>query len=351
MLYWKRLVWVANDRYYALDFSFWKRPYVRQFFPGCEVLFVNRPQEVAPSSVLIIWGMRDAGMTLPDGVRILRIEDGFVRSVGLGADLIRPVSWVIDDLGIYYDATRPSRLECILADLVADEALLQRAAALREKMVTSGLTKYNVGSGGWQHPGNGRQVILVPGQVETDASIAYGAPENQCPVRRNMELLRAVRNANPDAWVVYKPHPDVLAGLRLKGLDEDTALQWCDEQVIDVPMGDLLNKVDEVHVITSLAGFEALLRGKRVICYGQPFYAGWGLTTDTAPVLRRTRKLLLDELVVGALIQYPKYLSRTNSELTTPERTLDELLAWRDQGNAFPWWRKPLRWVLRFYKR
>lgn len=342
----------ALDRpIYALDFSFWKRPYVRMFFHGRPVHFVVGVDEVPSGGTLIVWGMRDAGVALPAGVRVLRIEDGFVRSVGLGADLIRPVSWVIDDLGIYYDATRPSRLERILAETVFDNMSLQRAAALCEMIVASGLTKYNVGAGGWQRPENGRRVILVPGQVETDASIAYGAPEGVCVIRRNMDLLRAVRQANPVAWVVYKPHPDVLAGLRFKGLDEDAALQWCDEQVIDAPMGELLGQIDEVHVITSLAGFEALLRGKRVICYGQPFYAGWGLTTDMAPLPRRTRGLTLDELVAGALVEYPKYVSRTSGEFTTPEQALEELLAWRAQGAALPWWRKILRLVLRFYKR
>lgn len=342
----------TDEPIYALDFSFWKRPYVRQFFPGRRVRFVASADAVRPGSALIVWGVRDAGMALPADVRVLRLEDGFVRSVGLGADLIRPVSWVIDDLGIYYDATRPSRLEHILSEGVFDAALLQRAAALRERIVASGLTKYNVGAGGWQRPANGRRVILVPGQVETDASIAYGAPEGVCAIRRNMDLLRAVRQANPEAWVVYKPHPDVLAGLRVKGLDEDAALQWCDEQVIDVPMGELLGKVDEVHVLTSLAGFEALLRGKAVTCYGQPFYAGWGLTADMAPLPRRMRRLALDELVAGALIEYPKYVSRTSGELTTPEQALDELLAWRAEGAALPWWRKPIRLVLRwFYKR
>lgn len=336
---------------YALDFPFWKRPYVRQFFQEQTVRFVARLAEVPSGGTLVVWGMRDAGKVLPDGLRVLRIEDGFVRSVGLGADLIRPVSWVIDDLGIYYDATRPSRLERILADTAFENSSLQRAAALREKIVASGLTKYNVGAGGWRRPGNGgRRVILVPGQVETDASITYGAPESICPVRRNMDLLRAVRQANPEAWVVYKPHPDVLAGLRIKGVDEDAALQWCDEQVIDVPMGELLGQVDEVHVLTSLAGFEALLRGKEVTCYGQPFYAGWGLTTDMAPLPRRTRSLALDELVAGTLIEYPKYVSRTSGEFTSPEQALDELLAWRAQGAALPWWRKPLRLMLRFYK-
>lgn len=342
----------AHDQLlYALDFSFWKRPYVRQFFHGRRIEFVARPEQVLAGGTLIIWGMRDARMALPDAVRVLRIEDGFVRSVGLGADLIRPVSWVIDDLGIYYDATRPSRLERILAEMAFDDIALQRAAALRQKLVASGLTKYNVGAGGWLRPGGARRVILVPGQVETDASIAYGAPEGVCTVRRNMDLLRAVREANPDAWVVYKPHPDVLAGLRLKGLDEDGALQWCDEQVVDVAMGELLGMVDEVHVITSLTGFEALLRGKQVTCYGQPFYAGWGLTVDKSPVPRRTRRLAMDELVAGALIEYPKYVSRTNGKFTTPEQALDELLAWRAQGAVLPWWRKALRLVLRFYRR
>lgn len=342
----------ADAPIYALDFSFWKRPYVRQFFQGRQVRFVARAGAVPPGGTLVVWGMRDAGMALPEGVRLLRIEDGFVRSVGLGADLIRPVSWVIDDLGIYYDATRPSRLERILSESEFDAAMLQRAAALRERIVASGLTKYNVGAGGWQRPDNGRRVILVPGQVETDASIAYGAPEGICTVRRNMDLLRAVREANPEAWVVYKPHPDVLAGLRVKGADEDAALRWCDEQVIDVPMGELLGQVDEVHVITSLAGFEALLRGKKVTCYGQPFYSGWGLTSDKAPLGRRTRRLALDELVAGCLILYPTYVSRVTRRFTRPEQALDELLAWRAQGaSTMPWWRKGLRFVLRFYKR
>lgn len=87
-----------------------------------------------------------------------------------------------------------------------------------------------------------------------------------------------------------------------------------------------------MHVLTSLAGFEALLRGKKVVCYGQPFYAGWGLTVDIDPLPRRTRRVTLDELVAATLILYPTYVSRTTGRFTTPERALDELLAWRDQG-------------------
>jgi len=67
--------------------------------------------------------------------------------------------------------------------------------------------------------------------------------------------------------------------------------------------------VDEVHVNTSLTGFEALLRHKPVTTYGVPFYAGWGLTTDLGPVpSRRNATRTLDELVAAALLLYPRYL-------------------------------------------
>ena len=60
--------------------------------------------------------------------------------------------------------------------------------------------------------------------------------------------------------------------------------------------------------MTSLAGFEALLRGKPVWTYGRPFYAGWGLTHDALDFPRRDRRLDLDQLIAGALIAYPIYV-------------------------------------------
>jgi capsular polysaccharide export protein len=236
---------------YALDFSAWKRPAVRQCFAGAQVVFIANAADVPTGGVLAIWGMKPVVGELATDVRILRLEDGFLRSVGLGADLIRPMSWVVDGQGIYYDATRPSDLEYLLANTAFAPAMLARAGFLRERIVAEGLTKYNVGVSKWQRSSDVGKVILVPGQVESDASLVYGAPT----VRSNMGLLQAVRQANPDAYVIYKPHPDVMAGLRAQGAGEDEALGWCDEIVRDVDMGRLLMVVDEVHVLTSLAGF------------------------------------------------------------------------------------------------
>jgi capsular polysaccharide export protein len=180
-----------------------------------------------------------------------------------------------------------------------------------------------------QRPLDKRTVVLVVGQVESDAAVALGAGS----VRTNIGVLQAARLMRPDAHLVYKPHPDVVAQLRAAGRGEDDAAQHCDEIVIDVTMDRLLRVVDEVHVISSLAGFEALLRQRPVVAHGLPFYAGWGLTTDTQPhpvLARRTRRLRLDELVAGVLILYPTYVSRITGRFTTPERTLDELARWRE---------------------
>lgn len=352
---WMRLQRRMHERFpahiYALGFSIYKRPIVRRFFQGSTVHFVRKAATVPQGATLAVWGRNEPASVRATGAKIIRLEDGFIRSVGLGADLVRPLSWVMDGCGIYYDATKPSNLESLLQTADFDVALLGRAQALRKRLVAEGLTKYNVGAASWQrpqfHPPSreaGTRVILVPGQVESDASLTYGAPG----INRNLDLLRSVRAANPEAYLIYKPHPDVVAGLRRKGQREDDAASCCDEVVADVPMGELLPQVDEVHTLTSLTGFEALLRGKRVVCYGQPFYAGWGLTEDVLPVAWRTRRLSLDELVAGVLILYPVYVSRKEGSFTTPERALDELLAWRKKcASGLQWWQKGMRQVLR----
>ena len=321
---------------HAYNFPSWKHPIVRQCFPGQELVFLGKGARVPQAAWVLVWGKMPLPPGIEDGAQILRMEDGFLRSVGLGADLVRPMSWVVDAGGIYYDATSASDLEKILATQKFDDGVRARAARLRSRIVKAGLTKYNVGDACWQRPLGVAKVILVPGQVESDASLAFGAPDE----RSNMGLLSKVRKANPDAYIVYKPHPDVLARLRKQGQGEQEAAQYCDEVVSNVAMGDLLSLVDEVHVLTSLAGFEALLRNKTVTCYGQPFYSGWGLTHDMIPCHRRERQLTLDELVAGVLILYPLYMSRDGRDLLTPELALDELQAWRQKsGGREPWWR------------
>lgn len=339
----------------VLGFSPWKRSIVQDFLPGQRLAFVDRVDAVAPGETVAVW----AGSPLRpeierraadphEDIRLLRIEDGFLRSVGLGAQLTRPLSWVVDSRGIYYDATRPSDLEHLLQTAAFDPALLDRAARLRERLVAADVSKYNVGSTRWAglsaaRPA-GRRVVLVAGQVESDASLHAGSPR----VRSNLALLQAVRRIHPDDWLVYKPHPDVVAGLRRPGSDEAQASALCDEIVVDAPIGRLLDAVTDVHVMTSLTGFEALLRGRTVHCHGLPFYAGWGLTRDALPIARRTRRPGLDGLVAATLILYPRYASRRDGRPLQAEQALDELIAWkRVDSGALRWWHRLLRPLLR----
>lgn len=335
---------------YGLGFSWRKRALVRNFLPGCQVLFVRSLKQIPIGATVALWASgphRDVDWAAWQATP-LWLEDGFLRSVGLGADLVRPLSWVVDTRGMYYDATRPSDLEHLLQTTDFDVPIQARANALRQALVRSGLTKYNVGQQPWRRPDavaqRGQAVVLVPGQVETDASLRKGAPG----IHTNMGLLQAARAAHPDAWLVYKPHPDVVAGLRGQGIGEAAAEQWCDEVVLDAPMGPMLEAVDQVHVMTSLAGFEALLRGKPVTCHGLPFYAGWGLTTDALPTPRRGRHLDLDALVAGALVLYPRYASLATGKPCTVEQAMAELLVWRARSKpALPWWRRWLRPLIR----
>ncbi|MFD0937252.1 capsular biosynthesis protein, partial [Methylobacterium trifolii] len=251
-----------------------------------------------------------------------RIEDGFLRSVGLGASLQPGASIVVDDAGIYYDPRRESQLARILAGSPFPPDLVARAAALREAIVSRRLSKYNVGldAGEADWPAS-RRIVLVPGQVEDDASVKYGSPQ----VRSNRGLLAAARARNPDAFLLYKPHPDVEAGFRPGAIPEMEALRLADRIVSGISIVDLLDRVHHVETMTSLAGFEALIRGLTVATHGRPFYSGWGLCEDLAPGADRGRRLALDELVAGTLILYPRYLDPVAMKPCTPERLLDRL--------------------------
>lgn len=329
----------------AYGFPQWKHPVVRQCFAPKPVAFIPRGAVLPTQGTLILWGMEARPPELCEAVRIVRLEDGFLRSVGLGADLVRPLSWVVDSKSMYYHAMEPSDLETLLANHLFPAKLLERAGALRAKIVAAKLTKYNTGTHNWSRPDTTRPIMLVVGQVESDASITYGSPN----FKTNMALLQAVRQECPDAYIIYKPHPDVVARLRLEGKDEKEAIQWCDQVVTDISIDMLFEAVGHVHVLTSLAGFEALLRGKKVTCWGQPFYAGWGLTEDKTPIARRTRSLSLDMVVAGALIEYPLYLSRDGTRRITPEEAVETLIVWRKRTPLPQWVLSIYRMFLRFF--
>jgi len=223
----------------------------------------------------------------------------------------------------------PNDIEGVLLEMEFSPDMLAKAGEFRQNLMMKGLTRFSGQSAAWRRPVNVERVILVVGQVESDPSLKHGVQS----IRTNLGLLQAVCQANADAYIVYKPHPEVLADMQLGNLSYHDAYQWFDEIVGPVSLRQLLPKVNEVHVMGSLAGFEALLRGKKVSCYGRSFYAGWGLTTDMVPMPTRPRQLNVEELVAGALFSYPRYMNRLEGRVrSNPEMPLSaEMGSWRKE--------------------
>ena len=307
--FWRRLIDRNRSLTAAVGFALWKRPTVSPLLWGGthRVPFSSGRRPFRPKDQVAVWKSRTGPKALEalqrSGATLLEVEDGFIRSAGLGADCVPPQSIVLDSRGIYFDPNRTSDLEDLLQHGTIEPEILLRARELRELIVELGISKYGSGSGKLTRRSSSRH-LLVPGQVEDDRAVLLGlGPQN------NLDLLRTVRQLNPDCHVIYKPHPDVEAGHRKGAIPDHECLRLADQIVRSEPITSLIDLVDEVHVNTSLAGFEALLREKSVFTYGVPFYSGWGLTHDFGPVpTRRTARRSIDELVAAALLLYPRYL-------------------------------------------
>jgi capsular polysaccharide export protein len=314
----------------ALGMRLWKRGRLQQFFGRYAPLrfAANADAAIAlaknSGKSLLIWaGNAPTKITNTSApTMVYRVEDGFLRSRGLGAALVPPLSLVTDDLGIYYDPSQESRLERLIA-CPCPPGGETRARRLMDAILQSRLSKYNLGGAGLPVLPPGHR-ILVPGQVEDDASIRLGAGD----VRSNLGLIRAARQANPNAVLIYKPHPDVEAGLRPGKLDPASLTTLVQHVASNTDPMALLDAVDEVWTMTSLLGFEALIRRKPVTCLGAPFYAGWGLTTDLGPIpARRLQnpddpaqfRPSLESLVHATLIAYPRYYDPVSHLPCPPE--------------------------------
>lgn len=335
---------VNSNKLFMLGFTLWKRHFIKPFFRAKdnEIIFLNSIKSLVRYKLkeddkFFIWGKKYDENTLKNLLlvkakeqnltnftpKVSLVEDGFIRSISLGSDLTRPFSLIVDDKGLYIDPNKPSKLEELLQNEIFDENMLNRAKNIIKILLENRFSKYN----GLKHENlkinakTGQKIILIPAQVEDDASMILGGFGLS-----TLDLLKEVRSKNQDAYIIFKPHPDVLSGNRVGLKDETLILEFCDEIVKDCSIDSAIKIADEIHTITSTSGFDALLRAKKVFTYGMPFYAGWGLTKDKYRCERRTRKLSLEELVAGALIAYPRYINPKTKTLCEIEVCLDIML-------------------------
>lgn len=324
--------------YVAAGMRAWKRPFLRRMF-GREVplKFSGRAAKPVGDRKPVVWGMADA----PEGT--LRMEDGFLRSRGLGAALVPPMSLVLDAPSLYFDPSVEGRLDRLIAEAVKlPDGEIQRAERLIARISRLKLTKYNISAETAALSGD-RRKILVAGQVEDDASIQFGASE----VRTNLELLQKTRAQNPDAEILWKPHPDVEAGLRKGAVDEAALEGLADVALLNIGADEAIALADEVWTISSTLGFEARLRGKAVTCLGMPFYAGRGLTRDLAPrpAHRESHDVSLAQLAHACLIGYPRYFDPRSGAPLSPENAVALLAAGIEVPPVNRWMAWAQNWV------
>ncbi|WP_370007432.1 capsular polysaccharide export protein, LipB/KpsS family [Sinorhizobium fredii] len=348
---------------FAVHVTEWKRAFLQRSFPdrrfhflpknlnGRELERTWKPRILAGGPCeLFVWGAvlppALAEFAAERSIPVWFVEDGFLRSARPSASRTPPLSLALDSRTPYFNCHQPSDLEVLLStyDFKADAAMMARSRAGIALLLESGISKYN---GGLQrtaeevYGAKRRKRVLVVGQVEDDASIRYGCPS---PMSNN-DLVRLAAAEQPEAQILYKPHPDVLSRVRPARSDPAEVAHLCTVITESLPLAEALRTVDHVYTITSLAGFEALMRGIRVTTAGSPFYAGWGLTDDRQVNPRRKRKLSLEALFAGAYLLYPYYFdpvtgAQTSFEATVAaiKRQLEEPEAQRPSRPAWhPW--------------
>jgi capsular polysaccharide export protein len=257
------------------------------------------------------------------------LEDGFIRSV-LPGNAEKPASLVVDHSGVHYDANGPSDLEHLVAAAAARPESARAREGLR-LLRARRVSKYNHGPMRLPSelglsavaPAAGR--VLVADQTWGDGAISYGLAS-----ARSFEvMIEAAFAENPGAEIVVKTHPEVASGAK-RGYLAGAAARGA--RIVDQAVNPwaLIDCCDRVYVVSSLLGCEALLGGRRVTCFGAPFYAGWGLTDDRVGIARRTARPSLEQLFEAVYLDYARYVHPDRPAALTFEEAVEEIVRRRD---------------------
>lgn len=277
---------------------------------------IKYSRKVLKIEAVICWGFRPSSKKAINFAKTRQLpcwylEDGFLRSFYTG-DLSPVLALIVDETGIYYESLHPCKLETLLnQSFVYSIYQLTQIVLSQTTILNFKLSKYN-------HAPNLNDGLLrvddkfralVVDQTYGDMSVVCGgaSEESFC------KMLDRALLENPSGTIYIKTHPEVTSG-RKKGYlthiqDNDRIVMIRD----NINPIDLIQRMDKVYVVTSQMGFEALMCGKPVVCFGVPWYAGWGLTDDRvkeSPAwARRTKKRTVDELFAAAYIHYTRYLN------------------------------------------
>lgn len=312
-----------RDTAVLVGFSDWKT-WMETILSSHHVTFLGHSENVHPKTLnaipkfknpeLFTWSYKFpphlTSVAQQHGLSLTYVEDGFIRSTGLGAHKSRPMSLVFDKKGMHFDRNVVTDLDEMLNTRSFTDAEIALGTMVMDTL-KKGLTKYislDKGTSLADTLGldKNRKTIVVLGQVEDDLSIKYGA---QTFMSGN-DLVAKVALENPEAQLLYRPHPESLAFRKKHYSNPEDVAHLC--HIIDSSwsLSETLAAAQEAHTITSLTGLEAAVSGLDVHTYGTPFYAGWGFTTDhglSQTEGKRTRTRTLQQVVTGAYVCYARY--------------------------------------------
>ncbi len=267
-------------------------------------------------------------------------EDGFLRSV-LPGDTEMPLGMVMDRTGIYYDASQPSDMETCInrrRSVGCGPEVLRAIEQLRD----SRLSKYNHAtiddlSGLGLLSVDRTERVVVIDQTAGDAAIV-GAGADAASFDTMLTMAAA---ENPAAELLLRVHPETMLGRkagyfsvdRLKHLVEtDTALKRCQAEgrlrLTPEPVNPwvLLEGCAKVYCVSSQLGFEAVLAGCEVHCFGMPFYGGWGITRDRmVPAPSRRGAATAEAVFAGAYLDYSFYVDHVHRSYLDFSEAIDIL--------------------------
>lgn len=296
--------------------SLWNIPHLAAFLDS-PVRFrppLPTPHRLSGVSALAAWGLtpkaaKVRALATERNLPYLALDEGFLRFMGSRVPGVPPCSLVADSTGLYYDASGPSDLENLLRRTDWETpALLTEARQAMADIRRYRLSKHNEAPDAPPYhlttPGGRFRVLLID-QPINDPKVAAGLANADSFTR----MLEAAHDEHPGAALFLKPHPVTQAGGKHGFLSSIARSHGV--TVLDQPFSavSLLEQADVVYTVSSHMGFEALMLGKPVRCFGLPFYAGWGLTEDERTCLRRTRKRTVEELFAATYLLYARYVN------------------------------------------
>ena len=338
-----------NNTAICFGFTLWKRPIMHMFFKNYKKVSFARFKDLNklrehPNQDVYIWASaitkKHEDILTKNKISFTLVEDGFIRSRGLGIKLYYPASLCFSQKSIHYNCSKPSALEECLSSKEYSDQDRSLGNDIINSIKKNNISKYGLDhtAQSWSKPN--KHNVLVIGQVADDASVKTGSPN----IKSNQAAIVEARRLFPISNLAYKPHPDVTAKLR-EGEVCDAVLTNCVDQILEnADLIAAIKEADTVITMSSQAGIDALILDKHVVCLGQPFYAGWGLTDDQFINKRRTRKLTLSELVFTCFHEYPTYINPKTGDTSNVIETINLI-----SDQHFEWPKAP-KWMRIFVK-